>query len=382
MNERPLQFRVGLLTLLSIGVGGWLVFQFGDLQNAWQPTYQVEATFDRAPGVYVGTPVKTNGVRVGQVRAVRLIDGGVCVVLDLEQQYRLREDVEISLSRGLLGDASINVLPGRSERPLPAGTPVAARPYLDPLEAVQRMETNVTTALASFHATSEEWRSVGSNLNALLDTNRGDLDLVIERTAESLHEFTIAMRTFSTSAEQANAILGDPRNQENLRKTLEAVPLMVEDTRQAIVAIRTTIQKADESLGNLAEATGPLAERSASIATRLDATLMNLQVLSAELAEFAQLVNDKDGTLHAVATDPSLYRNLDQSAESLTVLLTNLEPILRDLRVFSDKIARHPELIGVGGALNPSDGTKGVLPASFEFGQPTSPGAARIGGGQ
>lgn len=377
MNERPLQFRVGLLTLIALGVAGWLAVRFGELSEAWQPTYQVEATFDRAPGVYAGTPVKTNGVRIGKVQAVRLIDGGVSVVLDIERKYALREDAEVTLSRGLLGDASINVLPGRSERPLLTGTPIVARPYLDPMEAVQRMETNVTTALASFQATSDEWRSVGSNLNALLDTNRGDLDTVIERTAESLHEFTIAMRTFSESADQANAILGDPRNQANLRKTLEAVPLMVEDTRQAIVAIRTTVQKADESLGNLAKATGPLAERSASIATRLDATLLNLQLLSGELAEFAQLVNDKDGTLHAVATDPSLYRNLDQSAESLTVLLTNLEPILRDLRIFSDKIARRPELIGVGGALNPSDGTKGITPASFEFG---GAGAVRMGG--
>lgn len=373
MNERSLQFRVGLLTLLSVCVAGWLVVRFGELSEAWRPTYQVETTFDRAPGVYVGTPVQTNGVKIGKVQSVRLIDGGVSVVLDIEQQYPLREDAVVGLSRGLLGDASITVLPGRSERPLSAGQVIAAQPYLDPMEAVQRMEVNVTEALASIQATSDEWRGVGRNMNALLDTNRGQLDVVIERTAESLQEFSVAMRTFSESANQANAILGDPRNQENLRKTLEAVPLMVEDTRQAIVAIRSTVQKADESLGHLAEATGPLAERSASITTRLDLTLRNLQVLSGEFAEFAQLVNNESGTLHAVATNPSLYRNLDRSAESLTVLLANLEPILRDLRIFSDKIARHPELIGVSGALNPSSGTKVVDPASFQFGDPTLP---------
>ncbi|HEX6984742.1 MAG TPA: MCE family protein, partial [Planctomycetaceae bacterium] len=226
-------------------------------------------------------------------------------------------------------------------------------------------------------STSEEWREVGENVNALVDTNRGDLDEVVERTAESLHEFTVAMRAFSASANQANEILGDPRNQENLRRTLEAVPVMIEDTRAAITAVRTAVQKADESLANLAETTGPLAERSASIATRLDATLANLEGLSGELNEFAQLVNDEDGTLRAIATDPSLYRNLDRSAESLTVLLANLEPVLRDLRIFSDKIARRPELMGLGGALSPSDGSKGVTPASYQ--QPVSPGAARPG---
>lgn len=366
MNERQLQFRVGLLAILSLGIGAWLVVQFGELRDLWQPTYSVEVLFEQAPGVFAGTPVKTNGVKVGSVREVRLAERGVAIVLDVEAKHPLHADAEASLSRGLLGDTSVDLLPGRSEQPLTADAKIAGKPYADPMEAVQRMEANVSAALASFQQTSDEWRKVGTNLNGLMETRRGDLDLVIERTAESLHEFTVAMRTFSASAQQANAVLGNPQNQENLRRTLESVPALVEDTRAAISAVRTAVQKADESLANLAETTGPLADRSASIVTRLDGTLANLESLTGELDDFAKLVNTEDGTLRAVASDPSLYRNLDRSAESLTVLLTNLEPILRDLRVFSDKIARHPELMGVGGALAPSDGTKAVTPASYE----------------
>jgi phospholipid/cholesterol/gamma-HCH transport system substrate-binding protein len=50
--------------------------------------------------------------------------------------------------------------------------------------------------------------------------------------------------------------------------------------------------------------------------------------------------------------------NLDRSAQSAALLLHNLEPIIRDLRVFSDKVARHPELIGVSGVLRGSSGLK------------------------
>jgi phospholipid/cholesterol/gamma-HCH transport system substrate-binding protein len=185
------------------------------------------------------------------------------------------------------------------------------------------------------------------------------------------------MQAFSTSANQANAILGDPKNQENLRRTLESVPVLIEDTRAVIAAVRTSVQAADENLANLAEATGPLADRSASITTRLDNTLANLESLSAELKDFAHLANSENSTFRALATDPSLYRNLDRSAESLSLLLTNLEPVLRDMRIFSDKIARRPELMGLGGALAPSDGSKGVQPASHEM--PAQPGAARVG---
>jgi hypothetical protein len=34
--------------------------------------------------------------------------------------------------------------------------------------------------------------------------------------------------------------------------------------------------------------------------------------------------------------------------------------VVRDARVFSDKIARHPELLGVRGAIQRNPGTKGV----------------------
>jgi phospholipid/cholesterol/gamma-HCH transport system substrate-binding protein len=65
-----------------------------------------------------------------------------------------------------------------------------------------------------------------------------------------------------------------------------------------------------------------------------------------------------EGSLQKLVADPELYRNLNQSAASLAVVLKNMEPIVHDMRIFSDKIARHPELIGVGGALNPSSGLK------------------------
>ncbi|MEZ5949624.1 MAG: hypothetical protein R3C12_10490 [Planctomycetaceae bacterium] len=58
------------------------------------------------------------------------------------------------------------------------------------------------------------------------------------------------------------------------------------------------------------------------------------------------------------AQDPQLYRNLQLSSASLAALLSNLEPIMQDMRVFSDKVARHPELLGVSGYMKGSSGLK------------------------
>jgi phospholipid/cholesterol/gamma-HCH transport system substrate-binding protein len=101
-----------------------------------------------------------------------------------------------------------------------------------------------------------------------------------------------------------------------------------------------------------------LASKSASVVNRLDNSLAHLELMMAELNAFSREITRKEGSLSLLASDPSLYRNLNASAAALEQLLKNLDPAVRDLKVFSDKVARHPEIIGVGGALRGSSGLK------------------------
>lgn len=356
MSERQLQFRVGLFALAALVATGVMIFQFGEIRALWEPRYPLLIHFTEAPGIFPGTPVRRNGVPIGKVRSLDFDEqhGGVLVVVDIKERFRMRLDSRPELVRSLLGDASIEFQPGSSDKFLAPGSRIKGSPPTDPFEVVERMEKQVTASLDTFNATAVEWQKVGRNLNGLVETNRGNLDVVIERAAESLHQVSTTMRN-------ANQIVGNPENQENMRKALEELPQMVAETRQAIVAVRSAVEKADANLANLGHVTLPLAQRSTSIVTRLDATLGNLEGLSGELNDFAQIVTRKDGTLQRFATDPELYERLSRSAGLLAVLLQNLEPIARDLRIFSDKIARHPELMGVGGAMKPSSGVKDPL---------------------
>jgi len=52
------------------------------------------------------------------------------------------------------------------------------------------------------------------------------------------------------------------------------------------------------------------------------------------------------------------YNNLNDAASMLTHSLPRIDRILHDFEVFADKIARHPESLGVGGAIRPSAGLK------------------------
>ena len=56
--------------------------------------------------------------------------------------------------------------------------------------------------------------------------------------------------------------------------------------------------------------------------------------------------------------DRELYDNLNGAAANIEELSRQLRPILNDARVFTDKIARHPERLGVRGAMQKHIGIK------------------------
>jgi phospholipid/cholesterol/gamma-HCH transport system substrate-binding protein len=353
MNERQLQFRVGLLVVTAGIVAAGLVFRFGELRWLWEKHYTVGVHFERAPGVERGTPVRKNGILIGAVRAVTFDEsrGGVNVLVEIRERFQLRKDSRPALTRSLLGDATLEFTPGKSREVLRPGDRIEGAPSEDPLEIIARVEQKTTTTLESFAATSEEWRKVGKNINDLTETQRGNLDLVIEEAAESLHQFTVTMRSL-------NKTVADPEAQENMRTTLAALPKMMEDARLTIQSIRNAVVKADTALANLSEVTEPLAKRSNSIATRLDNTIANLEVVMAEMAVFSRSINSESGSLSLLAKDPKVYRNIEQTTAAMALMMKNLGPMMEDLRIFSDKIARHPELIGVSGVVAPSSGIK------------------------
>ena len=77
-----------------------------------------------------------------------------------------------------------------------------------------------------------------------------------------------------------------------------------------------------------------------------------------DLSGFTRGFGRGDGTLQRLLSDPSLYNHLDEAACLVTRSLPRLDRVLGDLEVFADKLARHPEAIGLGGVVRPSTGLK------------------------
>ncbi|QDU79855.1 mce related protein [Polystyrenella longa] len=366
-----MQFRVGLFTIVALGLMGVMVFKFGQLDRYWKAYYTVQVDFENAGGIYPGTPVKRHGIQIGQVNDLKLVpgEGYVKTTIRIAEEYPLSNDVEPRVVRSLLGGVTIEMTGGTGGELLVDNSLLTGRAAADPMQIVNNMEKNVTKTLNAFAATSEEWRVVGTNVNSLLENNHDKIDHVIEQSSESLEQFALTMKQMNRAMESLNVTIADPQNQENLRRTLASMPKLVSETEQTIKHIRLAVDQAEGTLGNMQTLTEPLAQRSNQIALNLDGAIQNLNSLTGELNRFSHMVNKSDGTLHQLVSNPDLYRHLDKSSQSINILLENLGPTLRDLRIFSDKVATHPELLGVSGVFKGSAGVK----EAPETGQGSSP---------
>lgn len=359
MSESRLQFCVGLMVLVAISLGTAMIVRFGDLQHRLEPRYSLKIELETAAGLYPSAPVLMSGLSIGSVRDIDFApERGVIVTAEIKSAVKIRADSLPLVSRSLLGETVIEFVPGKGPTFLTSGDTLKGEGAADPMAAIQRLEGRAAQVLETMAATGQEWQRVGQNVNSLMDTNRGNLNVVVERAAESLHQFTITMNLANEMLAEANKIVADPRAQEALKQTMISLPGLVEDTRQTITATKMAVQNINQNLVNLAQVTEPVGQRGPLMVAKLESSLGSLDTLLREVSVFAQAVNQPDGTLNKLASDPSLYDNLDRSAQSLALLLKNLDPIMRDAREFTDKIARNPELVGVGGALRGSSGLR------------------------
>src|SRR5437899_2588083 len=114
MSERQMRFRIGLLVFVAMGLFAALVVLFGSLPTVFKRTNPYTIVFSDAPGVATGVPVRRSGVRIGEVRDLKIDEetGKVHVVVSIDPPYRVRHNEVPTLVVGLLtSDVAIDLVP-------------------------------------------------------------------------------------------------------------------------------------------------------------------------------------------------------------------------------------------------------------------------------
>jgi phospholipid/cholesterol/gamma-HCH transport system substrate-binding protein len=355
MNDRMMQFRVGVVVLATAIIAGILIVLFGDLPSLVQATYPLKMSFADARGVSNGTPVRKNGILVGRVADVELDEkGGVSVVADIDSYVPIYKDEQPRIATTLLGDAEIQLVPGRVVPPRQRIAPeevLVGAVSRDPFEVFATLEPKLGSALESLTQASESVTKLSANLDRLLLGEDDTFSKMVAKTEKALDAFSLAM-------DNINDVMGDANARANLKQTLNSLPEVINDLRTTVQGIGTTVDTADRNLRNLEGLTRPLGERGEGMVAQVDKTIGRLDEVLQQATFFTRALNESEGTLGKLVRDPKVYDDLAQAAANVNNLTKELRPIVDDVRVFTDKIARHPEQLGVRGALDRRPGLK------------------------
>jgi phospholipid/cholesterol/gamma-HCH transport system substrate-binding protein len=423
MNEQAMRFRVGLFVLLAMVLLAVLITLFGGVPTSLKRHDRYTIVFDNAPGVAQGTPVRRSGVRIGEVGKVQLDDASGKVFVDvlIERPHPLfRSDVP-TLVHGLLsGDTTVDFVAQRKEgvpadltvvepgAQLAGATQASVNALINQaadvvptaqeslnqirntLQRYEKMQPLVEETLREYRDlakltretfpdlrrtneeiqnTAKNWGRLGERLDVLVQTNQ---DKAL-KTLDNLNDAITRVAGVFNDENQRNlaATLKNVRTgTDNLPSLSRNTEELVKESLQTVKRVNDSLTTADQVLGNLQQATKPLAERSDRITRNLDESTVRLNGILGDLQELLRAMGTGDGSLRRFLADPSLYNNLNDAACGLVRLMPRVDRMLRDLEVFADKIARHPESLGVGGAINPSSGLKTVPGSSTSWSRP------------
>jgi phospholipid/cholesterol/gamma-HCH transport system substrate-binding protein len=369
MNERVMQFRIGMFVIVAGLVLTMLIVWFGESPALFRDNAYLTVHFTEAPGVAVGIPVRKSGIRVGEVAEIEFDQrpgqgDGVLVTLALERKYRLRAGSVPRLSRALIGDVSIDLLPG----PGPDMMQLSANPALskqsdrivegevtpDPSKALaaatQAFEkvggtltsidraaqglAKVTDSAENLDTFLTTWDATGKKLGTLSD----DIQRVLQTNEEEI-QGTIA--SLNQAASKVNATLDEP-TQENLRVSA-----------RKLADATARIDRVLEQLGPLAADLGAPAGGGATtnggqVLMRVNRIAYELGLLTAQLPDPSGRRLNPNGSLQRLVMDAALYNNLNKAALSVTDVFTAARPIMRNLSEFAERVARDPGAIGRG----------------------------------
>jgi len=364
MNERVMQFRIGMFVIVAGLVLTMLIVWFGESPSLFRDHAYVKIRYDEAPGVAEGITVRKSGIRIGEVLSVDFDErpnqpDGVIVVLSLESKYKIRKGSVAKVSRALIGDVAIDMLPGTGKEFLTLGDTVASAP-----EIVGEVTPDPSKALAAATAAFEK---VGGTLSAIEEAANGFSK--VAKKAEKLDDFLSTIgdtgRNISSAAKKIDQVIAE--NEADLRPAIANIrqasdklnsafdPQTAANIRSAADRIATLTAKLDAGMTDLRPVLTDLGGLAKDVkpTTNLGQAVARINRIAADVGLVTSgLRDDKghltNGTLQKLITDSVLADNLTRMVGSVNDVFILAKPVVRNLGLFTDKLAKDPAVLGRG----------------------------------
>jgi len=364
MNERVMQFRIGMFVIVAGLVLTMLIVWFGESPQLFRDHVYVVVHYTEAPGVAEGIPVRKSGIRVGVVTSIVFDDrpnkpDGVLVTLSLERKYKIKAGTVPRLSRSLIGDVTIDLQPGTGPGLLPSARSPLGAPVIE-----GEIAPDPSKALA---AATKAFEKAGSTLQSIDLAASGIAKMT--RSADQIGEFidiwTQTGRRVSAAADGIDRFIATNEKEfqpavANLRQVTQKINDTLDPATQAALKVgvdrfSTGFAKFDANMASASSLFKDLgAPASTMPTTDFGITIRRLNLIASDLSLLTRALNDgrgrlnRDGSIQKLLLQSELHDNLNKMSVTANEIFGALRPIVASFRVFADKVARDPSAISRG----------------------------------
>ena len=273
--------------IVVAGIAAFYIgFNFLRSKSLFHRTNTYYAYFPHSGGLKTGTQITVNGVKVGSVEAVDLEEktARIKITMECSENFTFSKNSVAELYNSLLGGAGLQIIPAFDDAPIAVSG--------DELKS---------------HIQEDMLASVTSSLKP---------------TQEKLTHLLVQADTTLTSV---NKIL-DTKTTEDLKKTITELSNTMQHLNQASVSLnamlsanqaslRNTLQNADKITSDLSKVSGELS------AAELNKVIADAQTTLSNLNTLLSDISSGKGTIGKLMKDEALYKDLDNSAKELELLL-------------------------------------------------------------
>lgn len=324
--------KVGALVLSAAAGLVWLTTQSGDIGGASMDELRVlSSDFTNAGGLVAGAPVKIAGVKVGDVRSIKLTPQGTARVT-----FTVRDDIDLPANistqvtaDGLIGGKHLALVSDfGSEGQLAETTqtlPSIGVNSMDNLaekfggiaEDISQVSKSLRTALGGPENAEKLSRiinnldGIGSKLNDVLvnEIKEGQ----IENIVDNISDFSDALNDtgddilydLKSSAASLKTILGNNEGKAS----------------ELISNLSVTADNLASITNNMREGKGILGK----MLTQDSNALENLEIAAKDIREIAERVNNGEGTIGRLINDPATVEKIETALDSISGAATRIQ---------------------------------------------------------
>ena len=291
--QRKQNVIVGVFVIIAACALSWLVYKFGDLPVIVSPykSFELRIKFPLAPGVQENTPVRFCGFQVGRVirveppRILEITDTNnwayqTVVVVNVDNKYEnmIPEDAQVKLMTRGFGSS-----------------------YIEFKVKAFDVEQPTCACLSA---------------NSMLQGSTGiTSEIFPEDTQKKLDQLVDGIKLF---VDNANMIIGDGDNRENVKATLANLAELTGQAQQAAIELQGFLSAGKQTLDNVNNKINDISPVIVETGEELSKTL-------AEMRAVLEKINTGKGSAGRFLNDGKFYENLLENSQQLHALLAEMK---------------------------------------------------------